>query len=45
MTWLRCRDAHGTVAWPDGGPYLDQPCRLITSFDIIAREWARYDKA
>jgi len=42
--WLRCRDANGTVAWPDGEPYVDQPLRLIHSFDIVAREWARYDK-
>lgn len=42
--WLRCRLADGSVTWPDGGPYLDQPVQLITAFDIIAREWRRYDQ-
>lgn len=41
--WLRSRDANGMIHWPDGAPYLDQPCQLIAAFDHIGVEWRRYD--
>jgi len=41
--WTHCRDGWGNVHWPDGGAYLDQPLRLIHAFQVIAREWPKWD--
>jgi hypothetical protein len=32
------------VQWPDGGPYLDQPVRLVRAFGLIGAEVRRWDK-
>jgi hypothetical protein len=44
MLWARCRDGTGSIRWPDGGGFIDQPQRLIRAFDIIAAEWPKYDE-
>lgn len=36
--YLRSVDGMGALRWPDGGCLLDQPCRLISAFDVIASE-------
>jgi hypothetical protein len=42
--YQRSVDGMGSMNWPDGRSLLDQPCRLITAFDIIANQKSKMRK-
>lgn len=35
-------DSWGKASFPDGGPVLDQPVKLVRGFGVIRREIAKY---
>jgi hypothetical protein len=43
-TYRQCSGGLGGITWPDGGPILNQPVKLVDAFGVIAGALERFKK-